>query len=259
MMIMTAALAQMGQAGDLTVKYWSVLAGWAQYLREKGLDPEKQLCTDDFAGPLALNANLSLKAIEALGAYSLLCRMKGDQELSAVYRHAAGEYASQWIKKAQDGDHFRLAFDQPGTWSQKYNLVWDKLLSFGLFPGEVARTEVSYYKKRLSTFGFPLDSRHSYTKLDWAVWSASLAESRADFETLMKPVYDYVDQTPSRVPLSDWYGAADGKHVVYHNETGEELSFRARPVVGGVFMRVLMDTPTWKKWSSKAASVQNAH
>jgi hypothetical protein len=259
MMIMTAALAQMGQAGDLTVKYWPVLTGWAQYLLEKGPDPEKQLCTDDFAGPLAHNANLSLKAIEALGAYSLLCRMKGDHEQSAVYRRAAAQYASEWMKKAHDGDHSRLAFDQPGTWSQKYNLVWDKLLGFGFFPDEVARTEVSYYKQRLSNFGFPLDNRQSYTKLDWEVWSASLAESRADFDTLMTPVYDYVDRTPTRVPLSDWYGAADGKHFVFDKGHVIEWSFRARPVVGAVFMKALMDTPTWNKWSSKGANDQNGH
>jgi hypothetical protein len=259
MLIMTAALAQIGQASDLTLKYWPVLTGWAQYLREKGLDPDKQVCTDDFAGPLAHNANLSLKAIEALGAYALLCKMKGDEQQAAVYRHVASDYASQWVRKAQDGDHFRLAFDQPGTWSQKYNLVWDKLLGLSLFPEDVARTEVAYYKQNLATFGFPLDSRHSYTKLDWEVWSASLAESRAGFDTLMAPVYDYVNRTPSRVPLSDWYVTTDGKPCVHHPH-GEEHSFRARPVVGGIFIRVLTDTPTWKKWSSKASSSQqNAH
>jgi hypothetical protein len=67
----------------------------------------------------------------------------------------------------------------------------------------------------------------------------------------MRPVYDYVNRTPRRVPLSDWYTATDAKHVVYRNRKGEELSFRARPVVGGVFMKVLMDTSTWRKWSSK--------
>lgn len=257
MLILTSALDQMGRASDIIAEYWPVLTGWAKYLREKGLDPDKQLCTDDFAGPLAHNANLSLKAIEGLAAYSTLCKRKGDQAMAAVYRHAATEYASEWVKKAQDGDHFRLAFDQPGTWSQKYNLVWDKLLGFGLFPEEVSQSEVAYYKQKLSSFGFALDNRHAYTKLDWEVWSASLAGSRADFEALMRPVYDYVNRTPSRVPLSDWYVATDGKHVLYHNETGEEISFRARPVVGGVFMKVLTDAPTWKKWAARDSDVQH--
>jgi len=258
MVIMTAVLAQMGQAGDLITKYSSVLAGWAQYLRAKGMDPDKQLCTDDFAGPLALNANLSLKAIEALGSYALLANAKGDDPGAAVYHHAATEYASGWIRKAQDGDHFRLAFDQPGTWSQKYNLVWDKLLNFGLFPEGVARQEIAYYKQRLAAFGFPLDNRHSYTKLDWEVWTASLAESQADFDALMKPVYEFVDRTSGRVPLTDWYDTADGKDIVYRNESGERISFRARPVVGGIFMKVLTDAPTWKKWSGKANGAAHA-
>jgi hypothetical protein len=259
MLIMTAALAKSEQSPELAVKYWPVLTRWAEYVKEKGLDPEKQLCTDDFAGPLAHNANLSLKAIEALGAYSLLCKMKGDERDARDYRQTAEQYARQWVKMAQDGDHFRLAFDLPGSWSQKYNLVWDKLLGLNLFPDGVAREEVAFYKQKLLGFGFPLDSRQPYTKLDWEVWSASLAESPADFQALMSPVYSFVSQTPDRVPLADWYWATDGKQVKYTVKHGNKIGFQARSVVGGVFIKALMDAPTWKKWSSQAPLSEHVH
>ncbi len=254
MLILTAALVRLGQGGDIPDRYWPVLTRWAQYLREAGFDPNKQLCTDDFAGPMAHNANLSLKGIEGLAAYGFLADKKGDATTAAEYNRMAANYASQWIKMADDGDHFRLAFDQPGTWSEKYNLLWNELWRLNLFPQEVASKETSYYKEKLLAFGFPLDSRHAYTKLDWEVWSASLTGSRADFDALMAPVYDYVDRTPVPVPLSDWYDAANGKPITYRNHQGKEISFRARPVVGGIFVRMLNDPDLWKKWSSRASS-----
>jgi hypothetical protein len=155
---------------------------------------------------------------------------------------------------AREGDHFRLAFDQPGTWSQKYNLVWDRLLGLNLFPQVISRTEVAYYKRKLLDFGLPLDSRDPDTKLDWEVWSASLAESQSDFHALLSPVSKFVDRTPSRVPLPDWYDAADGKQRLYNTNEGQ-MGFQARPVVGGIFVKALMDNHTWKKWSSKAVRV----
>ena len=251
MLIMTAALAQLGHASSITDKYWPVLTTWAEYVRKNGRDPGRQVCTDDFAGPMAHNANLSLKAIEALAAYAYLCKLRGDETNAEAYLQTAKSYAADWVKMSNDGDHSRLAFDQPGTWSQKYNLVWDKILGFDLFPKEIARREVDYYKQQELAFGFPLDSRHAYTKLDWETWSASLTGSRSDFDELMTPVYNFVNKSRLRVPLCDWYEADIGEPRIAVYDSGRVLSFRARPVVGAVFIRMLYEPSIRKKWFSQ--------
>ncbi len=238
MLLMMAALAKADANADYSLKYWPTVTKWADFLLQKGLDPENQLCTDDFAGHLAHNTNLSLKAILAIGAYSTLADMAGKKDAAATYRKSAQEMAAKWQEMAKDGDHFRLAFDRPGTWSQKYNLVWDRILGLNLFPMSVAQTEVAYYKTRLAKYGLPLDNRSTYTKTDWEVWTATLTGKREDFDALMAHVYAFMNETPSRVPLTDWYETPDAKMV----------GFRARSVVGGIFLPALYDEALWKKW-----------
>ena len=242
MLILTAALAKVQGNASYAAKYWPLLSRWAEYLKEKGLDPENQLSTDDFAGHLAHNTNLSLKAILALRSYAMLAGQLGKQAEAASYTTVARQMAAKWQVMAADGDHYRLAFDRPGTWSQKYNLVWDTLLGFGMFDPEIARKEIAFYKTKQNMYGLPLDNRETYTKLDWIVWTATLAADRQDFEALVDPIYKFANESASRVPLTDWYGTLDGK----------QRGFQARSVVGGVFITVLKDPTMWRKWSARA-------
>ncbi len=241
MLILLGALVRVNGNAEFSRPYWPQLTRWADFLARKGMDPDNQLSTDDFAGHLAHNTNLSIKAILGLGAYALIADSLGHRDEAAKYRTMAQDFAKRWPGMAGDGDHYRLAFDQPGTWSQKYNLVWDKLLGLNLFDPAIARQELAYYLKHQNKYGLPLDNRADYTKLDWIVWTATMAERPQDFAALIDPVYLFLNETPDRVPMTDWYMTS----------TAKQRGFQARSVVGGVFIKMLSDPAMWKKWASQ--------
>ncbi|WP_368126250.1 glutaminase domain-containing protein, partial [Bacteroides nordii] len=228
MLIMTTAIAIADGNADYAAKHWETLTIWSNYLAEEGLDPENQLCTEDFAGHLAHNANLSAKAIMAIAGYGRLAEMLNKPE-AKKYTEMAKKMAVEWEQKANDGDHYRLSFDKPDTWSQKYNFVWDKTLGLNILPDEIMKKEVAFYLKNQNKYGLPLDYRFTWGKTDDTVWSATMADSESDFQELIRPLWKYVNETSSRVPLGDWYETLNADYI----------NFRARSVVGGVFMKSL--------------------
>ena len=239
MLILCDAIAHAEGNADFITPWWPALSRWAAYLEQFGLDPEQQLCTDDFMGHLAHNANLSVKAIVALAAFGDLCRMRGDRAGAERYAGLARTDAAHWLTVATEAGHSRLAFDKPNTWSQKYNLVWDHILGLNVFPPEVARQELAYYRTVMQRYGVPLDSRTKLTKTDWSFWIATMAEKQDDFEGFISPMYDYFNQTDKRDPLADSYETDN-----VHSE-----GMHARPVIGGLFIKMLADQACWKKWA----------
>jgi hypothetical protein len=240
MLIMMAAVSLIDKDTSFVNENWELLTKWADYLLDFGLDPGNQLCTDDFAGHLAHNTNLSIKAILGIAGYSLLCKMLGKEKLAEKYIEAAKTMANQWEAMAYDGDHYSLTFNTPGTWSQKYNLVWDKLFKLNVFNEKIIENEIKYYINVQNQYGLPLDSRKAYTKTDWLLWTATMAESQEDFEKFINPIWEFLNDTPCRVPFTDWYETITGMQTdcMCHSQ---RRGFRNRTVIGGIFIKLLKE------------------
>ncbi len=243
MLILTAAIAGAEGNPNFAKQHWKTLTTWVEYLKKDGFDPANQLCTDDFAGHIAHNANLSVKAILGIAAYGQLAAQMGDKATADNYLKMARDMAAKWQQLSLDKtpstrEHYDLTFENAGdTWSQKYNLVWDKLLNMNVFSDEIAKTEINYYLTKQQPYGLPLDSRKTYTKSDWIMWTATLAKSDRDFEAFIKPVWRFANETPSRVPLTDWHETTNAKQV----------GFQARSVVGGYYIKMLEGKLTKQK------------
>ena len=241
MLVMELAVAVATKDISFAAEHIETLDQWVKYLIDNGRDPANQLCTDDFAGHLAHNCNLSLKAIMGIAGYGIIKGMLGDKRAKRKYISMARDMALDWEKRASNGDgSYRLAFDRPGTFSMKYNIVWDKLLGTEIMPKSVIESEVASYRAHAHPYGLPLDNRQPYTKSDWLIWTATLAGNRDTFEDIVAPLWDAYNSMQSRVPATDWYYTITGQHKAYNSSSEKvEKSFRNRTVVGGHFIKLL--------------------
>jgi hypothetical protein len=203
-----------------------LLTLWADYLVENGYNPENQLCTDDFAGHLAHNCNLSVKAIVALGAFAQMFD-------APKYAEIAKDMAARWKVDAKRacGKGWRLTFDCDDTWSMKYNMVWDRLLGLNLFGEAVALEEIALYTEKLNAYGVPLDSRADYTKIDWLAWTTVMADCPDYTTAVYRSIDRMMKDTLDRVPLTDWYDTV----------TARQSGFQARSVLGGIYINLLVE------------------
>ncbi len=218
--------------------YSDIVDKWVKYLLDYGMDPANQLCTDDFAGHLAHNCNLSLKAIMGIAGYSIILDMKGETADAERYMAIAREMADNWVKNAANADgSFSLTFDKPDTFSMKYNMIWDKIWKTGLFAPSVYYSEFCSNKKHVNPYGMPLDNRKTYTKSDWLVWTACLASTDEEFDEFITPLWNCYNLTPSRVPMTDWYDTV----------TSQVVGFRHRSVQGGLFIKLMAELDCFNK------------
>ncbi len=239
MLVMAASVAIADRETKFAEENLDLLEAWVKYLEAHGDDPENQLCTDDFAGHLAHNCNLSLKAVMGIAGLGVIYKMLGRDADYEAMTEKARKMAEGWAVRAANGDgSYRLAFDRPGTWSMKYNIVWDKLMGTGVMDPGVLATEFASYKHHVNAYGMPLDNRETYTKSDWLVWTATLAARRDDFEEYVAPLWKAYNCTLSRVPATDWYFTV----------TAQQRGFQHRTVVGGHFIKLLEYSGKMKGW-----------
>ena len=242
LLILMAAIAQMEGHADFAGLYWTQLERWADYLKDKGFDPENQLCTDDFAGHLAHNVNLSAKAICGLGRVRQAVR---DARRSGAGRGVldagAGSSRPSGSRRRTTATISAWPSIGPAPGARSTTSCGIASSGLGLFPADVLRKEMDYYKQIQNPYGLPLDNRKAYTKLDWILWTATLTQDRSDFAALVDPVVKFLNETPDRVPMTDWY----------ETDTAQRTGFTARPVVGGVFLQMLYDKATWSKYAER--------
>ncbi|MBQ3223514.1 MAG: DUF4965 domain-containing protein [Clostridia bacterium] len=228
MLVMMYAAVHYGASDELIQQYGDLMEKWVRYLEEFGEDPGEQLCTDDFAGHLARNVNLSAKAVVGIACYARILELLGEGEESAQWAGKAKKLAASWLERARTEEATALTFDGQG-WSMKYNLVWDLVFDLGLLPKEFYAHETKSYIGRMNEYGLPLDSRKTYTKSDWILWSASMAQDEETFRAIIAPIVHYLRNTETRVPFSDWYDTVTGRYE----------HFIARSVQGGLYMPYL--------------------
>ena len=232
MIILVSAICKADGDYSFAEENFVLLEKWSKYLVKYGKDPEHQLCTDDFAGHLAHNCNLSLKAIMGMAGFADILEHLGKKDEGEKLFAVAKEYADAFIANAENSDgSYRLAYDREGTFSLKYNSVWDKIWKTGLFPETFCKNEIERYKKEALPYGVPLDSREKYTKSDWLLWVACLAEKKEDFEFFTGLLWNAYNTMRTRVPMTDWY----------YTDTSEMVGFRHRTVQGGLFIKLMSD------------------
>lgn len=239
MLIMTLAYAKRANDVPYLAQHYQILKQWTEYLIQFALIPADQISTDDFAGSLANQTNLALKGIIAIQAMAEISNLTGHSAEGSNYTSIAAEYISKWqvygIAQDSSTPHATLAYGQTNTNVLLYNLYADSLLNLNFVPKSVYEMQSTFYPTMIAKYGIPLDSRHSYTKSDWEIWTASISSDETK-NMIISSLAKYVRETPTDTGFTDLYEtiSADWPANISH--------FISRPVVGGHFALLALRT-----------------
>ena len=209
-------------------RYYDSLTTWAKYLVNKGVILDNQLCTDDFAGHSKKNVNLAIKGIMGIACYA---KIADTLQIKNNYMETAKAYADNLVSLCGDGDFLPFSLDKEGSWSLKYNLVWDELFKFNLFDRKYFKGESEKYLSELNAYGVPLDHRKTFTKTDWMLWAACLDESGKNVGLFSERIMAYLAMTKDKNCFSDWIDTKEAK----------QSGFDHRTVQAGLWMPVLKE------------------
>ncbi|GAA6036100.1 hypothetical protein JCM8097_006615 [Rhodosporidiobolus ruineniae] len=250
------ALAYYQLSGDRpwVEKNYDVLKQWTAYLIDDGLVPAEQLSTDDFAGALANQTDLAVKAIVGIGAMGELAKQVGRFTDHVHFSSVAKAYVVEWSKMAltEEGGslHAKLAYQDEGSWGLLYNLFGDRLLGLDLFDRSLYKHQADWYRGKAEKYGVPLDSRHPWTKSDWELFAAASATDPQTRDLFVDKLVEYLKAGKVDAAFPDLYETptADfpGRGLDW------PVLFLSRPVVGGHFALLALEKTLGREGYAKA-------
>ncbi len=229
MLILTAAIAAVEGNADYAAKHWEVLTTGQTIWWKRDLILKTNSVPMTSPDTLRITPIFPSRQFWELLHTGYLAEMLGKKDVAETSTTKARQMATEWERMANDGDHYRLTFDKPGTWSQKYNLVWDRLLGLDIFDSKIAETEIPYYLRSKIYMVCPSTIVRHYTKTDWIMWTATMAPDQATFREFIVPVHKFMNDNDRP--------RADVRLGVYRQTQLAWL--QGRSVIGGYYMKML--------------------